>query len=109
MPVAHPSKQEKRLMRKVFYVIVGLLLCLAFGNPVPAAMRCDNFSVRQGVHAEEVLHHCGEPVSKSEGELRGKRGGRSIEKWIYGPEAGYLYILYFSNGVLEEIEEKRAE
>ena len=90
----------------IFLIVLGLGLSMT--SPVSGAMRCDNFSVTTGVHAEEVEAYCGEPVSKSEGELKGRRGGRAVEKWIYGPEAGYIYILYFSNGVLEEIEEKKA-
>lgn len=95
-------------MRKLSVVLIVVLFCIFVAAPVSAAMRCDNFSVKPGVHAEEVVANCGEPVSKSEGELRGRKGGRLIEKWIYGPEAGFMYILYFSNGVLEEMEEKKA-
>ena len=96
-------------MKTPWISLIVLGLCLSMSTPVSAAMRCDNFSVTTGVHAEEVEAYCGEPVSKSEGELKGRRGGRAVEKWIYGPEAGYIYILYFSNGVLEEIEEKKAQ
>jgi hypothetical protein len=91
----------------IFLIVLGLGLSMAI--PLSAAMRCDNFSVTPGVHAEEVEANCGEPASKSEGALKGRRGGRAIEKWIYGPEAGFIYILYFSNGVLEEMEEKKAQ
>lgn len=96
-------------MKKRFACLIGLLVGLSSVSPVSAAMRCDNFFAKPGVQSEEVLAHCGEPVSKSEGELRGRRGGRAVDKWIYGPEAGFIYILYFSNGVLEEIEEKKGE
>ena len=96
-------------MRKLAILLIVTLFCIFVDSPVPAAMRCDNFSVRPGVHAEEVEANCGEPVSKSEGALRGRRGGRLVEKWIYGPEAGFMYFLYFSNGILEEMEEKKAQ
>lgn len=96
-------------MKKAFVVLTAAVLGLSMLNPASAAMRCDNFFVKTGVNAEEVEANCGEPESKSEGELRGRRGGRLVEKWIYGPEAGFIYILYFSNGVLEEMEEKKAQ
>ncbi|MGB5619218.1 MAG: DUF2845 domain-containing protein [Desulfobacterales bacterium] len=96
-------------MKKTYLLLIGILFGLSIVGPASAAMRCDNFFVKVGVHSEEVLVNCGEPMTKSEGELRGRRGGRSVEKRIYGPESGYIYILYFSNGVLEEMDEKKAQ
>jgi hypothetical protein len=94
-------------MKKMLLLLIVFLFGMFTVSPVSAALRCGNFSVQVGVHMEEVEANCGAPVSRSEGELRGRRGGRTVDKWVYGPEAGYYYILYFSNGVLEEMEEKK--
>ncbi len=97
-------------MKKILFITVLLLLLTAtFATAADedTGWRCGNLLIEQGVQSFEVINNCGEPNSK---EVVGHtqagdsgEGGLIIEKWIYGPEAGYYYILYFSAGVLQKV------
>lgn len=65
--------------------------------------KCGNLTVEKGVHAFLVLKHCGEPVSK---KVVGKNSysGAFREEWVYGPEAGYYYVLHITAGTVEKVE-----
>lgn len=94
-------------MRKLFvFAVVALFVCIA-ANVSEAAFRCGNFFVDPGVEKEEVRYYCGEPARVSEEGFRGSGAGQILERWVYGPDAGYIYILHFRGSVLENLEEKR--
>ena len=76
-------------------------------NPSPSTgWRCGNLFVQEGVDSAQVLYNCGEPFSKDKSYI--DHYGE-VDKWIYGPEAGYFYILYFFVGKMVAIESIRQE
>jgi hypothetical protein len=66
-----------------------------------AAFTCGNLMVQEGTHGEEILSECGQPVSKERFFLE-KYG--DVDKWVYGPEAGYTYVIYLFLGKVVEVE-----
>jgi hypothetical protein len=58
----------------------------------------------EGLDKLQVLAQCGQPTA-SEKSYIDKYG--EVEKLVYGPQAGYFYILYFFAGKLIGIEEVR--
>ena len=86
--------------------IVVLFVCLT-ANAGEAAARCGNFSIEVGKHMEEVEHYCGEPETRADLGYKGRKAAKKTEKWIYGPEGGYIQIIYFEGGVVSKVEEKK--
>lgn len=79
-------------------------------NSVRLNYRCGNLFIVRGVHNFQVLQNCGEPVYREvydTSRYASDDYSYSIEKWVYGPEAGYYYILYFKLGVLIRLEAAR--
>ena len=67
------------------------------------AFRCGNLFVKEGTDSAAVFTRCGEPIYKEQLPY----DESYIDKWIYGPRAGYYYILYFEAGKCIRVEEKR--
>ena len=94
-------------------VLFSILLFFSGITPIVFAQtwRCGNLIVDAGVQSFLVLENCGEPLSR---EVIGYTGGSDsnqaqiiMEKWVYGPDAGYYYFLYFRGGTLDHIETVR--
>ena len=74
-------------------------------NPsIGTGFRCGNLMMEEGVDKLQVMVNCGEPVATSKSWI--DRYGE-VEKLVYGPQAGYYYILYFFHGNLIGIDEVR--
>jgi hypothetical protein len=75
---------------------------MVFTASAQAGMRCGNLIVQEGTNGMEIQAECGDPVAK-ERYFIDKYG--DVDKWVYGPEAGYLYVIYLFMGKVVEIEE----
>lgn len=86
------------------------ILLLMVANPV-IAMRCQDGLTADGDSPRDVLHKCGQPVSRDI-ELPQRRGGHvvedtvTVERWVYDNGHGARYHLRFVAGKLvdEELE-----
>ncbi len=70
------------------------------------AFRCGKNLVSEGDHSFKILKTCGEPIVKDTigYTLTADRSRElKVEHWIYGPQAGYFYILIFEGGVLSRV------
>jgi len=101
-------------MKKIFFIFITLtfLFSAIASAEVLTSWRCGNLLIEQGIQDLQVQANCGEPMTR---EVIGRtspgdEGGLAltIEKWTYGPEAGYYYVLYFSGGVLQKVESIQA-
>lgn len=90
-------------MKKVILAGLIFILMFCFTFNAWAAFRCGNTSVREGVDSAKVFISCGEPIYKENLPYMDSY----VEKWIYGPLAGYYYIIYFESGKCIKVEEKR--
>jgi hypothetical protein len=89
--------------------LVALSLICAVVTPAAAQdlitnFRCGNLIITEGLEKLQVLANCGEPVA-SERSYVDRYG--EVEKLVYGPDAGYYYVLYFYVGKLIEVESIR--
>lgn len=89
-------------MQRLTIIVVVLALFMSFAAAAQAAMRCGNLIVQEGTNGIEIQAECGEPVAK-ERHFIDKYG--DVDKWVYGPEAGYLYVIFLFMGKVVEIEE----
>ncbi len=89
-------------MRKLVGFIFAFTLLTGFAMSAPASMRCGNLIVQEGTNGLEIQAECGDPVAK-ERYFIDKYG--DVDKWVYGPEAGYLYVIYLFMGKVVETEE----
>jgi hypothetical protein len=105
-------------MKKIFTISLTLFILVTFSmvihlqishagkfNPsMGTGFRCGNLLMQEGLHKAQVVYNCGEPfmTEKSYVDSYGE-----VEKLIYGPDAGYFYVLYFFVGKLIGIEEVR--
>ncbi|VFQ44476.1 DUF2845 domain-containing protein [Desulfoluna butyratoxydans] len=98
-------------MIRVKSLAVAMVAAFLLASAVPAvaatSFRCGSTIVKPGMLDVDILNNCGEPSSR---EIVGKTTGKmelNIERWVYGPISGYMYILYFKAGTLEKIESYR--
>ncbi len=105
-------------MKKTFIIVLTMFILVTFlmvnhlqvsqagtFNPsIGTGFRCGNLLMREGLQKAQVVYNCGEPfmAEKSYVDAYGE-----VDKLIYGPEAGYFYVLYFYVGKLIKIEEVR--
>ena len=89
-------------MKKTLLITTALIFLLFAVQSTFAALTCGNLMVQEGTHSQEILAECGEPVSKEKFFLE-KYG--DVDKWVYGPEAGYTYVIYLFLGKVVEVEE----
>ena len=89
-------------MQRLTIIVVVLALFMSFAAAAAAAMRCGNLIVQEGTNGIEIQAECGDPVAK-ERYFIDKYG--EVDKWVYGPDAGYLYVIYLFMGKVVEIEE----
>ena len=66
--------------------------------------RCGNLLMQQGLQKLQVLANCGEPIATEKSWV--DRYGE-VDKLIYGPDAGYYYVLYFYVDSLIKVQEIR--
>jgi hypothetical protein len=89
-----------------FLMVIHLQVTHAgtFNPSIGTGFRCGNLLMREGLEKMQVLYNCGDPVvsEKSYVDAYGE-----VEKLMYGPDAGYFYVLYFYVGKLIKIEEVR--
>jgi hypothetical protein len=73
-------------------------------------LRCGSQLISVGDRSSEVLHKCGEPVSR---DLLGykrsanRREEFQVEEWTYGPNGGMYQYLRFEGNRLTQITSKR--
>lgn len=89
-----------------FLMVIHLQVSHAgtFNPSIGTGFRCGNLLMREGLQKAQVVYNCGEPfmAEKSYVDAYGE-----VDKLIYGPDAGYFYVLYFYVGKLVGIEEVR--
>ena len=74
-------------------------------NPsIGTGFRCGNLMMEEGLDKLQVLANCGEPVATEKSWI--DQYGE-VEKLVYGPDAGYYYVLYFFHGNMIGVEEIR--
>ena len=98
-------------MKKAIMIIVAVVfvLCLCPGTyATQTSFRCGNLFVSPGTKSIEVLATCGEPLVKEDLGFRGRGGGRKLERWVYGPSAGYYKVVYIEGGEVTKVEAVRA-
>ncbi len=103
---------KRRLVGWVVFTMVSLMLFSAAGigealagklSPsIGSGFRCGNLMMEEGLEKLQVLAECGSPVATEKSWID-KYG--EVEKLVYGPAAGYYYILYFFHGNLIGVEE----
>ena len=89
--------------------ILPLLILLLLAGPA-WGFRCGIYLIREGDYKYLVEQRCGEPISRDfSGYTLTPDGQRelTIERWVYGPDNGYYYILTFEGGILERIDAQR--
>jgi hypothetical protein len=86
-------------MRLCTIITLCILVLSCFIPGAVSAQRCGaSYIVKEGVAASEVLKHCGEPDSKSEGSRSG------VEIWTYNSMSGeFGYELVIRNGSVAKI------
>jgi hypothetical protein len=89
-------------MRQAAIIVIILLLFIVLTFSAQASMRCGNLIVQEGTLGLEIQAECGQPVAK-ERHFIDKYG--DVDKWVYGPEAGYIYVIYLFTGKVVEVEE----
>jgi hypothetical protein len=99
----------KRLARSTLLLLVTLSLLGAIVTPAIAQdlltnFRCGNLIITEGLEKLQVLANCGEPVASERSYV--ERYGE-VEKLVYGPDAGYYYVMYFFVGKLIKVESIR--
>lgn len=97
----------KRVKGLSLAIITMFLLVTVATSMAETSFRCGSNIIKKGMLDLEVQKNCGEPQSK---EVVGKTTGKTellIERWVYGPISGYMYILYFKAGKLERVESYR--
>ncbi|VVO43433.1 DUF2845 domain-containing protein [Pseudomonas fluorescens] len=91
--------------------LTGLTLALAASQASAAdTLRCGSQLVSVGDRSGEVLHKCGEPVSRDVlGYKRSpdRREEFQVEEWTYGPNGGMYQYLRFEGNRLKQITSKR--
>jgi hypothetical protein len=87
---------------RAFSCLLALIIILGGAIGVEANMRCGNLIVEEGTNGLEIQAECGAPVAKEKFFLD-KYG--DVDKWTYGPDAGYIYVIYLFMGKVVEIEE----
>lgn len=92
----------------IFMLAAGLLpvpgIAGTFNPSLGASWRCGNLLMEEGIDKLQVLSNCGEPVAVEKTYI--DQYGE-VEKLVYGPDAGYYYVLYFFVGKLVAMEEIR--
>ena len=91
-------------MQKMVVFLVAVALITGFAKTSQAAMRCGNLIVQEGTDSLEIQAECGQPAAKEKFYLD-KYG--DVDKLVYGPDAGYLYVIYIFGGKVVQIEEIR--
>jgi hypothetical protein len=96
-------------MQKLFLMSLIVMFLFGVSNTVnavdDASFRCGNLFVKKGVSGPVVEYNCGEPVKKEYVGMSERKN--TLEKWYYGPIAGYMYILTLSAGNVLKIESFR--
>lgn len=105
---------KRLLVGWIIVAMVSLMLFSAAGikearagklSPsIGSGFRCGNLMMEEGLEKLQVLAECGDPVA-SEKSWIDKYG--EVEKLVYGPDAGYFYVLYFFHGNMIGVEEIR--
>jgi hypothetical protein len=96
-------------MKKSFFLCIAVIFLFEFviaATAQAASWRCGNLFVEEGVHSAQVQYNCGEPLTKEKSYVDAYG---EVDKWVYGPEAGYFYVMYFYVGKLVRLEEVRQE
>lgn len=82
------------------------LLCSLLAAPA-FALRCGSDLVQEGETRFELLQKCGEPVAVEEiGYTLNRAGDRElrVEQLIYGPWAGWYYVIEVVGGRVARID-----
>ena len=92
-------------------LLMSLTLAVATHHASAAdTLRCGSQLISVGDRSSEVLHKCGEPVTR---DLLGykrsanRREEFQVEEWTYGPNGGMYQYLRFEGNRLKQITSKR--
>lgn len=93
-------------MKKIT-VLVSIIVCIFVGTvSAETGMRCGNLFVQEGTQDLQIMSNCGEPKFKEKYYL--DRYG-DVDKWVYGPDAGYFNVIYLFGGAVVKVESIRQE
>ncbi len=99
---------KKRYSLFILIIVFGFISIGTTAYAIHDEWNCGNLTVKKRVHSFKVLEHCGEPVSKENiGHNGAHNSGATREEWVYGPDAGYYYVVYITAGVVEKVESFR--
>ena len=100
-------------MKKALMIIVAVIFVFTLSPGAYAttqtSFKCGNVFIAPGINSVQVQAKCGTPVVKEDLGFRGKGVGRKVEKWVYGPRAGYYYVIMVEGGTVTSVEAVRAE
>lgn len=101
-------------MKKALMIIVAVVFVLTLNPGAEAAttqtsFKCGNLFVEPGSQSVGVELKCGSPLVKEDLGYRGKGVGRKVEKWVYGPRAGYYYVIMIEGGTVVSVEAVREQ
>lgn len=104
--------KRTRLLVMILVFALGFSMAVApatvmadsFLLSLDSSFRCGNLVMREGLEKLQVLANCGEPMANERSYI--DRYGE-VEKLVYGPDAGYYYVLYFYVGKLIKVESIR--
>ncbi|MHC8307355.1 DUF2845 domain-containing protein [Pseudomonas sp. PB3P13] len=92
-------------------LLLGLTLTVAASHATAAdTLRCGSQLVSVGDRSSEVLHKCGEPVSRDVLGFKRSANRREefqVEEWTYGPNGGMYQYLRFEGNRLKQITSNR--
>jgi uncharacterized protein YxeA len=94
-------------------VVFVLTLCPSLYAQQQTSFRCGNMFVKEGASSVAVQASCGEPISKEDlgyrgGKKRKKGAGKKVEKWVYGPQSGYYYVIMIEGGTVVSVEAEKS-
>lgn len=97
------------MMKRQWLTVIALAFAAGHAS-ASDTLRCGSQLVTLGDRSSEVLHKCGEPVSRD--VLGYKRSANrreefQVEEWTYGPNNGMYQYLRFEGNRLRQINSKR--
>ena len=78
-------------MQKQVIIVIVFAQYMLSAVAAQATTRYGNLIVEEGINGMEIKAECGEPVAK-ERYFIDKYD--EIDKWVCGPDDGYLYVIY---------------
>ena len=102
-------------MNRILTSLPLILLLICPSASASTTLRCGNGLISTGSTAQEVVHKCGEPISRAQlGSIiktgnYGERYELLVEEWSYAPRNGMYQFLRFEGGRLVKVDSKRVQ